>query len=175
MTKQASIFNDLHIVKEIIYDKCGLNLTNLNPNVESAEYGACSFLLNNLLIQHRVSKTTATKTGQFVTIWHRNSQGITEPYSITDNIDFFVITARSGDNLGQFIFPTAVLASKGIISGSAKKGKRGIRVYPPWDVTTNKQAEKTQLWQTKYFISIKNNCLDNLKIVQKLFENQNDI
>jgi len=36
------------------------------------------------------------------------------------------------------------LADKSIISKNGKLGKRGIRVYPPWDMVTNKQAEKTQ-------------------------------
>ncbi|KGO86339.1 MepB family protein, partial [Flavobacterium suncheonense] len=35
-------------------------------------------------------------------------------------------------------------------------GKRGIRVYPTWNITENKQAKKTQNWQTKYFVEIWN-------------------
>lgn len=151
---------DLKVVKELVYDKCGFDLADPKLNSESIEYGACSFGLNGRKIQHRVSKITPTKTGQFVTIWKRNKDGITEPFDISDDIDFIIITSKSGDNFGQFIFPKSVLADKGIITKNGKEGKRGIRVYPPWDIVTNKQAEKTQSWQTKYFLTINNNSID---------------
>lgn len=136
--------------------------------MESAEYRACSFELNGNTIQFHISKITPTKTGQFVTIWKRNKEGITEPFDILDDIDFVIITSKSGDNLGQFIFPKSVLADKGIITRNGKEGKRGIRVYPPWDIVTSKQAEKTQSWQTKYFLTIKNDNSTDLDLINKL-------
>lgn len=154
-TTLNSMHSDLKVVKELVYDKCGFDLINLKCNLESAEYGACSFELNGKTIQFRVSKITPTKTGQFVSIWKRNREGITEPFDISDDLDFIIISSKSGDNFGQFIFPKSVLADNGIISINGKTGKRGIRVYPPWDVVTNKQAQKTQIWQSKYFLTIK--------------------
>jgi hypothetical protein len=164
-----SFHTDLKVAKELVYDKFGFDLTDPKLNSESAEYGACSFELNGKAIQHRVSKITPTKTGQFVTIWKRNKDGITKPFEISDDLDFIIITSKSGDNFGQFIFPKAVLADKGIITRSGKEGKRGIRVYPPWDIATNKQAEKTQSWQIKYFLTIKNRRLTDLSLIKKLF------
>jgi hypothetical protein len=169
MTTENPLHNDLKIVKELVYDKCSFRLTNLKLNSESVEYGACSFKLNGQTIEHRVSKITPTKTGQFVTIWKRNKDGITEPFDIFDDIDFVVITSKIGDNIGQFIFPKSVLADKGIISRDGKDGKRGIRVYPPWDTVTNRQAEKTQSWQTKYFLTIKSDNSTDLDLTRKLF------
>jgi hypothetical protein len=67
--------------------------------------------------------------------------GITEPFDISDNIDFIVLlqgAAKTLDNL----FSLHML-SKGVITGNAKEGKRGMRVYPPWDIPSNKRAEKT--------------------------------
>jgi hypothetical protein len=161
--------SDLKFAKEVVYDKCDLEFTNPKLNTQSKDYGACSFLLSGKTIQHRVSKITPTKTGQFVTIWKRNEKGITEPYNSNDNIDFIIITTRSGNNFGQFIFPKFILVAKGIISQNGKGGKRGIRVYPPWDKTTNKQAEKTQNWQTNYFLTIKNNNSTDLSFIKKFF------
>jgi len=115
-----SFHGDLKVAKELVYDKCGFNLTDLKLNSESVEYGACSFRLNGKTIQHRVSKITPTKTGQFVTIWKRNQEGITEPFDISDDIDYIVITSKSGDNFGQFIFPKSVLADKGMLNSSTK-------------------------------------------------------
>lgn len=175
LTTLNSIHSDLKAVKELVYDKCGFDLTDLKQNLESVEYGACSFGLNGKTIQHRVSKITPTKTGQFVTIWKRNKDGKTEPFDILDDIDFIIITSKSGDNFGQFIFPKSVLADNGIITKNGKEGKRGIRVYPPWDITTNKQAIKTQSWQTKYFLTIKKDNSTDLDLTKKLFAKTKEI
>jgi hypothetical protein len=45
-----------------------------------------------------------------------------------------------------------------------------MRVYPPWDIAINKQAEKTQSWQTKYFLPIKNNNETDLALAKKLLD-----
>jgi hypothetical protein len=175
LTTLNSVYGDLKIVKELVYDKCGFDLTNLKQNLERGEYGACSFELNGKAIQFRVSKITPTKTGQFVAIWKRNKDGITEPFDISDDIDFVVVTSKCGENFGQFIFPKFVLADNGIITRKGKEGKRGIRVYPPWDIATNKQAEKTQSWQTKYFLTIKKDNTTDLDLTRELFAKTNEI
>ncbi len=159
--------NELKIIKELVFEKCGFDLTNIHQNKESIEYGAASFQLNGKSIQFRVSKITPAKIGQFVTIWKRNKDGKTEPFDISDKLDFLIITSKSDDNLGLFIFPKSVLAENGIISSIGKSGKRGIRVYPPWDIPTNKQAKKSQSWQTNYFFSIKKDDKFVLDLVKK--------
>lgn len=169
MTIENALYPDLKTVQELMYDECGFTLTNLKMNSEGKEYAACSFNLNGYAVVHRSSKITPTKTGQFVTLWKRNQKGITESFDTSDNIDFIVITARSGDNLGQFIFPASVLVDKGVMSTNGKGGKRGIRVYPSWDVVTNKQAEKTQGWQVKYFVVMKSKSLAAFELTRKLF------
>jgi hypothetical protein len=162
--------NDLKIAKELVYDLCNFDFKNLNYNTESIEYAACTFELDNQKIQHRVAKITPTKNGQFVTIWKRNKDKITEPFDINDDIDFVIITAKSGHNLGQFIFPKKVLADKGIITQNGKSGKRGIRVYPPWDVPKSKQALKTQSWQKNFFLTIKTDSSNDLALAKKLLD-----
>ena len=162
------LLKELKIVKELVFDKCGYNLTNLQHNKENVEYGACSFQLDGKSIQFRSSKITPTKTGQFVTIWKRNNEGITEPFDTSDDIDFLIITSKSGDNFGLFIFPKSVLIENGIITSNSKKGKRGMRVYPPWDIAPNKQAERTQSWQSKHFISILKDDKNVFDLVKKI-------
>lgn len=165
MKDNNPLISELLQVKELVYDKCNFEFSNLIIDSESEEYHACFFKLNSLQIIHRLSKITPTKTGQFVTIWKRNDKGITAPFDFLDNFDFIVITSKSGENFGQFVFPKSVLLEKGIISNNNTSGKRGIRVYPPWDIPTSKQAEKTQNWQTKYFYSI-----NNIEFVKKLLQ-----
>ncbi len=150
---------------------CGLEMTDLKVEDESTEYGACRFKLNGISIIYRAAKITPTKVGQFVTIWKRNEQGITEPFHSADDMDAVIISVRNGENFGQFIFPKTVLVEKGIISTNNKEGKRGIRVYAPWDKAINKQAIETQSWQTNYFIAIHNNQLSDFDLVKTLIFN----
>lgn len=147
---------DLLSAKELIYDVCNLECTQPQPEAESKEYNACRFEINNKSICYRIAKTTPTKNGQFVTLWKRNSSGIIEPFDSSDAIDFVVVSVRKENHFGQFIFPKSVLLDKGIFSTSNKEGKRATRVYPPWDITTSKQAQKTQQWQLDYFLEISN-------------------
>ncbi|ESU20045.1 protein of unknown function UCP032285 [Flavobacterium cauense R2A-7] len=121
---------------------------------ESAEYDACRFQLNGLKIVFRSAKTTPTKIGQFVTLWKRKQAGPIQPYEVSDDFDLVVINAKTDTHFGQFVFPKAVLAQRGIITSEGKEGKRGFRVYPPWDTTINKQAQTSQKWQLDYFLII---------------------
>lgn len=145
---------DLLILKERVFDHLGFESSPVIVEPESAEYGACSFKLNGLAVRFRVAKITPTKTGQFVTLWKRNGAGPIEPYQAADEIDLFLVSTRTAHHFGQFVFPKLALIKHGIISNNGKEGKRAIRVYPPWDVTTNKQAMKTQKWQLEYFMEI---------------------
>ncbi len=163
-----SFQTDLQLAEKLLYNECGFQLQNLIWNSESTNYGACSFELNNYKIQFRVANITPTKIGQFVAIWKRNNQGITAPFDVADSLDFMIVSVRDSENFGQFIFPKSVLVSKGIVSQNEKGGKRGIRVYAPWDKPENKQAIKTQAWQVNYFVEIKKNSHLDLEFVKKI-------
>jgi hypothetical protein len=164
-----SFQTDLQLVEKLLYNECGFQLQNLVWNPESTNYGACSFELNNYKIQYRVANITPTKIGQFVAIWKRNDQGITAPFDVADSLDFLIISVRDSENFGQFIFPKSVLLAKGILSQNGKGGKRGIRVYAPWDKPENKQALKTQAWQVNYFVEIRENLPVDVELVKRIF------
>ncbi|MBC7937144.1 MAG: MepB family protein [Rhizobacter sp.] len=157
ITQDLDILKDtaFFLFKEWVQNKCRLVVSDIIESEESKAYAACTFQVNDANIIYRQSKITPTKTGQFVTIWKRNKAGITEAFCSTDNFDYLTIVARSGLNIGAFIFPKNVLLENGIIGINGKDGKRGIRIYPPWDVAANKQAVKTQQWQKEYFIDLK--------------------
>ncbi len=155
MTEEKQIYPELKFIKEKIYDKSNFKFSNHKINQESVEYAACSFELNGKKIEHRSSKITPTKTGQFVTLWKRNKKGLTEPFSYSDKIDFVIITSKFKNKIGQFIFPKSILIGKGIFSTKEKLGKLGFRVYPTWNKTESKQAIKTKLWQNEFFVEFK--------------------
>ncbi|MGN6647055.1 MAG: MepB family protein [Cytophaga sp.] len=133
------------------YSSAGIMFTNIEIAPESIEYAAMTFQLAHHRIIFRLAKITPAKTGQFVTIWKRNADGITAPYAVEDAFDFFIIAVKKDSQAGQFIFPKSILLEQGVISENGKGGKRGMRVYAPWDKTENKQAQKTQQWQQHYF------------------------
>lgn len=168
-TISNAMHNDLLLVKTFVYDRCGFHCTHPTPENESVDYGAYTFKINGKSVRYRISKITPTKTGQFVTIWKRNGNGPIEPFEISDDIDLVIISTRNNDHFGQFVFPKSVLVDKRIFSGNIVEGKRGIRVYPPWDRTTNRQAQKTQQWQLEYFLEIPSGNSIDLARAKKLY------
>jgi hypothetical protein len=156
---------DLLIAQKRVYEPLGLICKNLQQETESQEYSACSFELNGSVIKFRVAKITPTKIGQFVTFWKRIGSGPIMPYDRADPFDFLVVSVRAVDNLGQFVFPKAVLYEEGLVSKDGKGGKRAMRVYPPWNITDSKQAKNTQSWQLKYFFQIEP-AIDNFAVKQ---------
>ncbi len=160
---------DLSIIEKQVYSPCKFRLSHFTEEIESKEYSAAAFVLNELRIKLRVAKTTPAKVGQFVTLWKRNKAGITKPYDISDEVDIVVICTRKNNQLGQFVFPKSILVDQGIFSISGKGGKRGFRVYPPWDLAPNKQAHKTQQWQLNFFLEILDLSVLNLDRAKILY------
>ena len=62
------------------------------------------------------------------------------------------------------------MVAQKIVSTDLIKGKRAIRVYPPWDEVTSKQAQKTQKWQLDYFIDITTNEKLDLECTKALYQ-----
>ena len=147
---------DLLTAQALAYVPCGYSVDQLQLELESADYAACTLLLNGLRVQYRVAKTTPTKVGQFVTLWKRVGRGPIQPFDVGDPVDVFVVSTRSGARLGQFVFPKAVLVAQGVVAGADRPGhgKRALRVYPPWATTTSRQAQHTQAWQLRYFVDM---------------------
>lgn len=165
-----AIPTDLAAAIVFAYEPSGLICKNLEKETESEEYAAFIFEMNNMQIKFRVSKVTPTKIGQFVTLWKRIGDGVILPHDLDDPVDIFIVSARKGENFGQFVFPKTVLFEKGIVSKEGKGGKRAMRIYPPWDITDSRQAKKTQAWQLIYFFEIPATNNIDAGRVQKLFQ-----
>ena len=152
METPNTIHPEISAADGLIYKPCEFEISTPRKEAESAEYGAYAFELNGLNVRFRVAKVTPTKIGQFVTLWKRIGNGPIQPFDVSDEVDLFIVSTRKNNHFGQFIFPKSALCEQSIVSKNGKGGKRAMRVYPPWDKTTSKQAEKTQYWQLKYFL-----------------------
>jgi hypothetical protein len=161
--------NELLLSQKMIYEPCGYRLTELVFEPENVDYQSCNFKLNKIFIKFRKSKITPTKVGQFVTLWKRAKNGPIEPFDFLDPIDLFIICVRDKNKFGQFIFTKDVLLKHGILSKNKKGGKRAMRVYPPWVLTANDQAKKTQAWQVEHFLMMPNKKPIDLEFAKKFF------
>ncbi len=168
MTNSELKYIELELINQCIFQPCELELTRVITENESQEYFAHDFMLNKLKIKFRIAKITLKKGGQFVTLWQRNANGITEPFSLNSDFDFCIIATRKEANLGVFIFPKSVLHRNGVLSDKTREGKRAMRVYPSWDITTNRRAKTTQQWQSSCFIDLSDNNEIDLKKVNAI-------
>lgn len=136
------------------YIPSGLHLSGYKQESENRAYGAAYFQLNQKRIQFRVGKITPIKIGQFIAFYKRQQNGVVSPYDMTDPFDFLIVSARSLNYFGQYIFPKAVLVERGVVSENRLRGKMAFRLYPPWDIPQNPQAKRSQEWQLPYFLNM---------------------
>lgn len=160
---------DLTLAHTQVYFPSGFTCAPVQPEAESADYGACTLTVNGLRLRFRVAKITPTKTGQFVTLWKRQGTGPIQPFDLADPVDAVVVSTRSGMHFGQFVFPMKVLAARGVVATRGRGGKRAMRVYPPWDITTSRQAQLTQTWQSDYFLDMSPGRAADLARAKALF------
>ncbi|MDQ0095682.1 MepB family protein [Paeniglutamicibacter psychrophenolicus] len=127
-----------------------------DPNPEARAYAGCSFVMAGAvgagtLTVFRSAKVTPTKAGLFTTLWKRDGNGATRPYSLADEAENFIIAASVPYGYGYFTFTATDLANHGILATGGKPGKRGFRLYTPWDTGLNRSAEATWAWQRAFF------------------------
>jgi len=144
----------------ILYDKIKntlgsgqFKIINFKEEIESSQYEACNFNLENSKIHFRKAKITPKKEGQFVVFWKRISSGLIAPFEETDDFDYLIVETESETDLGYFVFPKSALIARKIVSTPLKEGKRAFRIYPQWNFSLNKQALDSQKWQSDYFVS----------------------
>ncbi len=163
----AAFPQSLDVIRHLIFDRLELKMTNPEKQ-EGTDYSAFAFELNGRRVLFRDAKVTSKKIGQFVTLWKRDRNGVTQPFDVSDGIDLIVVNTAFKNQLGQFVFPESALLDQGVFKRN-KEGKRGIRVYPSWDIPLNKQAERTQRWQLEYFLDLTNKANIDYDFVRRLY------
>ncbi len=129
----------------------GIPISDYMEETEGSAYSACQFKLNDCHVIYRQAKLTPKKKGQFVTFWKRLNTGPIAPFHEQDAFDYYVIGVKTGEGEGVFVFSKACLLKHGTISTVQKEGKRGFRVYLPFEIALNRQAAKSQSWQRQHF------------------------
>lgn len=142
-------------IEEKAFHPASLQITNQVKDAGSEDYDGLDLLCNgNVRIKYRKAKLTPKKVGNFVALWKRSTSGDTEPFALSDPFDFYMIAVHSESRSGFFMFPKQALADNGVLTDGAKEGKRGFRLYPDWEEAPNRQAMKTQQWQSAYFVDL---------------------
>ncbi len=155
-----SFFISEHAFFQKFTEALRLPFENLSVVKENASYKAMLFSVGGVVFQFRVARQTPTKSGHFVVFWKRSVSSLSVPYDVADLFDVFLIFVSSWDGAtqrdrcGYFVFTKDVLQEHGVISRHGVGGKRGLRVYAPWEVAGNRQAQRTQAWQIKAFFEI---------------------
>ena len=122
---------------------------------ESAVYSGYSFQSKSCIGYFRIGKKTPLKSGYFIAFWKRDEQGITIPYAVEDTFNVLVVAVCNENQLGFFTFPKNVLHKYGCLSFQKKGGKRGMRLYAPWNDVTSVEAQRAKKWQIQYFRILK--------------------
>ncbi|HMR85662.1 MAG TPA: MepB family protein [Niabella sp.] len=106
------MMDELKRVEKAIFKISGLKISGITEDPECAAYMGCSFQMGRWNVKYRKAKITPKKTGQFVTLWKRNTQNQTEPFSTNDDFDFYLIAAGQEQAFGFFLFPKYILGQK---------------------------------------------------------------
>lgn len=166
----SSLYPDsLQLINKRIFRPLGWVIEDFFLNPESVEYEACSFSVNSKHIQFRKARKTPLKSGQFVTIWKRNSDGKTAPYDLSDKIDGVIVCVQIGTEFSVFIFSALVLKEQMILSSNGRNGKRAIRVYPGPESAVNPQAMRTAAWQSESFVRLNESDIEMVSRLKGLF------
>jgi hypothetical protein len=142
---------------ETVCKPAGMHVTGILREDESDGYSAARLRIDGDSVVFRVAKTTPTKTGQFVTLWKREtSHAAITPLDVSDDVASVIVLASHAHNRGAFVFSREVLVAQDVMSSNGRGGRRALRVYPPWvsATTLNKQAASTQRWQLPWFIAM---------------------
>lgn len=148
------MFVQLEKIKHYLITASSTACTDWQADAECAQYNGYSFRLGKRCVIFRNAKITPKKTGQFVTLWKRNQDGITIPYDVQDRVDFFLIITKKDKRMGFFFFDKKAFVEHHILTHGNREGKRGFRLYSSWDEPESKQARQTQEWQSAYFIDM---------------------
>lgn len=139
-------------MKSLQVIKSFFSVERIKQETQNAAYEGCTFSIHHQTFRSRLAKKTPKKQGYFVVFWEKDETNKNQVYHAEVAPAMFVITVIDEGKSGQFLFPKAVLQTKGILRSAESKGKMGLRVYPTWISDLSPNALKTQKWQAPYFV-----------------------
>ncbi|SNZ05251.1 hypothetical protein SAMN05421503_0899 [Terribacillus aidingensis] len=148
------MFHSIRLIDKLLADYGEVQLHNIHYETQNEEYEGATFSIGHLAFRSRRAKLTPDKKGYFVVFWEKNANNQNQPFCYKESPEKVVVTIMDCHLKGQFIFPKAILYKKGVLRDEHNKGKMAIRVYPEWEADLNKNASKTQQWQSAYFVDL---------------------
>ena len=115
---------------------------NYQEEHQNSEYESFSFSINQYSFRNRLAKKTPTKKGYFVVFWEKDNNNKNKAFDYKNSPDFLIVNVFDNEHKGLFVFPKSELLKQKILRTSQVKGKMAIRVYPLWEQSLNKTAEK---------------------------------
>ena len=154
MNKQ--IDDSLRIITTALSCFENIQIDKLKVEDWNTEYGAYDCIITNQSFKTLFAKKTPKKSVFFLALWKKDESNKNIPFNETDIENKLIISIQDESKIGQFVFPKKVLIEKGILQLKRHKGKMAFRIYPIWETSLNKTAQKSQAWQKQYFIDLSN-------------------
>ncbi|RZJ80730.1 MAG: hypothetical protein EOO20_25735 [Chryseobacterium sp.] len=87
---------EIERLQDLFFSPLEMVLSDIAQDTASKEYVGYHLQLDQFNIKFRKAKITPKKIGQFVTLWERNSDGITTPFHESSTLDFaLILTERN--------------------------------------------------------------------------------
>ncbi|MBL3698802.1 MepB family protein [Leucobacter luti] len=134
--------------------RIGAEPAHVLPEEQSSDYESGLATIGSGTWRIRTARITPTKPGAFVAVWRRSPSGATEPFESSDECAGLMVFVSDADRFGVFTFTREHLTKLGVVRSSRARGKRGFRVYPPWNTNLNAQAARTQRAQADAFADL---------------------
>ncbi|NLX81604.1 MAG: MepB family protein [Proteiniphilum sp.] len=165
MKAHLNVVSAIKQLHSSIFHDSDIELTDIELENQNVEYLGARLKLNEHSVRYRKGKVTPTKAGLFVVAWEKDENNVNQAYQYDTAPDNMMVYCEVESHKGVFLFSKEVLLKNKILASNNQKGKMGFRVYPPWEHLKSPQAQKTQKWQSEFYIDLNTNTSNKLQTV----------
>lgn len=152
--KQQHYAKSLELINKTIGSVLNGPLESYCEESQNMNYEGFLCTIDQHTFRSRLAKKTPTKKGYFVVFWEKDVNNQNQVFNAESSPEFLIVNVVDKKHKGVFLFSKDALIKYNILRTSVSQGKMAMRVYPGWEQALNRTAEKTQKWQTTYFIDV---------------------